>query len=434
MIGMHRSGTSAVAGGLEAAGVEFGTSLMTASADNPKGFFEDTRFVALNERLIAWDLQAWDTVAPVQPEAHLSRDRRFDQEAGEIVRSLALGGASAIGLKDPRASLLVPFWTDVFRENGVAPTAVVCLRHPAQVAKSLYDRNRFSRAKSFALWLKYNLSLLTGLAQCELLDGATLLIFEDLCADRDLRAKHAKTLLDDRALDAEAFVDFFDDGLTSPRVSLEPQNAIEELAVSIHQSLCGHGIPAAARIEDWLALWRGLEPMLSLVDLQYQHFAQFSADEKRWLRELEATVQAKDDELARLDAYTRELLAALEAQRADAEKVRVYQRDLETTIRDSQKQQAGVRRELALALSRAKTYHQSASELEEVLSNRAEELAQRDHAIEKLQNETRELQDQSRALQHEMEKLYSSTSWRVSYPIRALRRVIGRLRPGDVTD
>ena len=33
---------------------------------------------------------------------------------------------------------------------------VICLRHPLEVAASLYERNYFSQARSLSLWREYN--------------------------------------------------------------------------------------------------------------------------------------------------------------------------------------------------------------------------------------------------------------------------------------
>ena len=52
VLGMHRSGTSAVAGALRLAGVDLGADLMAPAADNPKGFFEHAGVVAIHDRLL----------------------------------------------------------------------------------------------------------------------------------------------------------------------------------------------------------------------------------------------------------------------------------------------------------------------------------------------------------------------------------------------
>ena len=52
VLGMHRSGTSAITKGLEVLGVNLGDNLLPPKDDNPKGFFEDRDLVNLNERVL----------------------------------------------------------------------------------------------------------------------------------------------------------------------------------------------------------------------------------------------------------------------------------------------------------------------------------------------------------------------------------------------
>ena len=51
--GMHRSGTSLVAGLVRAAGLPMGEELVGASATNPHGHHEDRAFVALHDAALA---------------------------------------------------------------------------------------------------------------------------------------------------------------------------------------------------------------------------------------------------------------------------------------------------------------------------------------------------------------------------------------------
>ena len=62
ILGMHRSGTSAVAGFLAKAGFFAGedADLLEAAEDNPKGFFERADVNALNDNFLAELDGAWD--------------------------------------------------------------------------------------------------------------------------------------------------------------------------------------------------------------------------------------------------------------------------------------------------------------------------------------------------------------------------------------
>ncbi|MGC8755244.1 MAG: hypothetical protein ACP5QW_01800, partial [bacterium] len=51
VLGMHRSGTSAMMGMLQNMGLDLGTNLMGPAEDNPKGFFENENVTFLNDKI-----------------------------------------------------------------------------------------------------------------------------------------------------------------------------------------------------------------------------------------------------------------------------------------------------------------------------------------------------------------------------------------------
>jgi hypothetical protein len=50
---------------------------------------------------------------------------------------------------------LVPFWLRNLEAATVEPLAVLVLRHPAEVARSLQARNGFTRGKALRMWLRH---------------------------------------------------------------------------------------------------------------------------------------------------------------------------------------------------------------------------------------------------------------------------------------
>ena len=60
------------------------------------------------------------------------------------------------GFKDPRATLLLDGWFEVFPDLRL----VASIRHPAAVTGSLMVRNRFDAERSLAIWTGYNEALL----------------------------------------------------------------------------------------------------------------------------------------------------------------------------------------------------------------------------------------------------------------------------------
>ncbi|MBN8530469.1 MAG: glycosyltransferase [Alphaproteobacteria bacterium] len=154
VLGVHRSGTSALTRALEALGVHLGDNhLAPAEKENPKGFFEDKDILAFNERLLAKLESFWDSVAPLPEHWHEMPEIRALFPEAEALLTRLFSGHGYWGFKDPRTCVTVPFWQEVFRRLGAEARYVFAVRHPMSVEQSLTARNGFMREKSHLLWL-----------------------------------------------------------------------------------------------------------------------------------------------------------------------------------------------------------------------------------------------------------------------------------------
>jgi len=161
VLGMHRSGTSALARALRVLGVELGTRLMPGDGgNNDRGFFEDLDVKRLNEELLAALGLQWDSLLPIDvlapEEPSLTRYRR---RAAGLLRAKT-AGLERFGLKDPRLCQLLPFWNSVFERIAARPAFVIAYRNPLSVARSLALRDGFVAAKSHFLWVQHMFSCL----------------------------------------------------------------------------------------------------------------------------------------------------------------------------------------------------------------------------------------------------------------------------------
>lgn len=155
VLGMHRSGTSSVAGMLSILGASAPQTLLSPSPDNPKGFWESRLVVEANDQLLSsagsywsdWRKFDFDATAP-DLAAHLHQMR------ADILRS-EFGEADTIVLKDPRLCRLFPAWEDALAEQGYGLGFVMPIRSPLEVAGSLQRRNDFSIAEGLLLWLRH---------------------------------------------------------------------------------------------------------------------------------------------------------------------------------------------------------------------------------------------------------------------------------------
>jgi len=161
VLGMHRSGTSALAGALEAMGFDVGPEddVMPADVGNPEGYFELLSVVRANDDLLAHFGGRWDSPPDFAP------DWSEDDAAKEFVdasrASLSeLFESDHYVLKDPRISILLPLWRRITNDESCA---VVIVRDPLEVAASLTKRNGLPTLTGLALWAAYNRTMLRDL-------------------------------------------------------------------------------------------------------------------------------------------------------------------------------------------------------------------------------------------------------------------------------
>ena len=161
VLGMHRSGTSALTRGLTVLGVELGESLIPANESvNAKGFWEDVDINELNIELMAALGHRWDSLTPLKAEQCLSAAALAFLPKAKALLAQKLAGHSIFGIKDPRVSVLLPFWQLVFGELELEVRYIIALRSPLSVASSLAKRDNFAPEKSHYLWLLYMLACL----------------------------------------------------------------------------------------------------------------------------------------------------------------------------------------------------------------------------------------------------------------------------------
>ena len=157
VVGMGRSGTSALTRVLSLCGAALPLAPLAANHGNPTGYWEPALSVAANDRFLSGRASSWyDAAVPDRDEVSSAERRRFVADiAGVLAAGFESGGPLVV--KDPRISALLPYWIDAASLIGLAPKIVHLFRRPQSVAASLAARDDLSTAQSNALWLKYNL-------------------------------------------------------------------------------------------------------------------------------------------------------------------------------------------------------------------------------------------------------------------------------------
>ena len=92
VLGMHRSGTSAMTGALQLVGAHPGDDLMPPSPDeNPLGYFEDRGIVAIHDAVLAAAGRSWSDIGAPDPDLLelLSASEVGDQIPTELFGAVA---------------------------------------------------------------------------------------------------------------------------------------------------------------------------------------------------------------------------------------------------------------------------------------------------------------------------------------------------------
>ena len=160
VLGMHRSGTSLCSHILSALGVDMADNIagpgnVSVTPDNPQGHWERWEIVEFHDRILGLFNRAYlgrfhDFGLPVAWWA----DSRVVQIRREIVAFLRQRmGDGYFGFKDPRTVRLMPVWHQILSELKLVPKLVLCLRNPAQIARSLNAREGLEREIGEYRWL-----------------------------------------------------------------------------------------------------------------------------------------------------------------------------------------------------------------------------------------------------------------------------------------
>ena len=260
VLGMHRSGTSALAGTLARLGARLPARQIVATTHNAKGHFEPYRIVAIHNRLLASAGLHWADWQ-VLPRTWLT-----SPAASAFVRELAAavredyGNAPLFVVKDPRMCLLVPLWRRVLEDVGAEARFAIALRHPAEVAWSLQARDQIPTQQAYLTWLRHLIE-----AERSTRESKRLFVhFDELLANPVTIASDIAALLTDGtlALDRDrerSIVAFIDKGLRHHVVGSvrpEPQvascpwvlEAYEALGRLVHDPTDGVAIGELDRI------------------------------------------------------------------------------------------------------------------------------------------------------------------------------------------
>jgi hypothetical protein len=168
--GMHRSGTSIMTRGLSSIkNIKFSSKLIPPHKDNVKGYFEDQRFVEMNEYILKKLHLSWRNVDEVRKKINrVSSQKKLDRQlihgCVEELRRIINQTNEHLVIKDPRFVLLIDFYFDhIFQHFSEEFLFIVIYRHPCEVIQSLMKRDKLTSKEAEILWCTYNTNLIKRL-------------------------------------------------------------------------------------------------------------------------------------------------------------------------------------------------------------------------------------------------------------------------------
>jgi hypothetical protein len=155
VLGMHRSGTSALGGVLVKLGATSPRTLLPPRQANPRGFWESAKLMKLHDRVLSAAGSAWHDWGKIDLEGLRPIELSgFRKDLTDVLEH-EFGHAGLMMVKDPRLCRLVPFWLDALSATNIELRAVLPMRHPFEVAASLMKRSKLGYAHCILLWLRY---------------------------------------------------------------------------------------------------------------------------------------------------------------------------------------------------------------------------------------------------------------------------------------
>ncbi|MBU3076994.1 sulfotransferase family protein [Sphingomonas quercus] len=155
ILGMHRSGTSALTWAVGRLGAALPADGIDPHADNARGYFESAGLVKADDQLLRVCRSSWFDPRPLDwsrlpPGGLNSRKERIAEAI-----AAAWGDAPLIAIKDPRQCRFVPVVAEVLAGMGIAARAVLMLRKPDEIAGSIARRDGTTSAYAHLLWLRH---------------------------------------------------------------------------------------------------------------------------------------------------------------------------------------------------------------------------------------------------------------------------------------
>lgn len=136
ILGMHRSGTSALGGMLSIMGLDFGSTLLKADENNTKGYYENFFVYRVNEEILQDNGSSWDDYNFNIEKIGLDKEKSYINKIVEVLEQEYQFSENFV-IKDPRICMLFPLWEKACLQKNIDIKVIIPYRNPIEVANSL---------------------------------------------------------------------------------------------------------------------------------------------------------------------------------------------------------------------------------------------------------------------------------------------------------
>ena len=157
VLGTHRSGSSLCAHLMQALGFDMSDEAR-ADAHNEKGYWEHPDIMLQQDLLLNVFGRNFYHASHALPLPHEWWKQPVVEPIKESLKrylTSRMALPKRLAFKDPRTVHLLPLWFEIFKELSLTPKFIMCLRNPAQVARSLRARDGFNLDLSEFRWIVY---------------------------------------------------------------------------------------------------------------------------------------------------------------------------------------------------------------------------------------------------------------------------------------
>jgi hypothetical protein len=155
ILGIHRSGTSALSGVLAQLGLNPGRGLIESNPFNERGYFELEALNRLMDETLQSMDRSWDDFRPLAINGMSIRKVKSIRIELNTLLASEYDRSQPCLMKDPRVSRLLPWYLPVLDEQGLTPLCLFSLRRPEAVAASLLRRDGMHADHAALLYCAY---------------------------------------------------------------------------------------------------------------------------------------------------------------------------------------------------------------------------------------------------------------------------------------